>query len=375
MLSIKSFLEGIFSKNKKCFSVATSELVTEFFIRELALNISAQRISALFSRCNLKFYQPNEEKRDEWYRWNIKPNPNQSASDFWSKFIYYYCTRGEVLVIPINKDLYIADYYYLNETDTLFPQWFESVQIGELSYERRFYRDKVFFFRTTNKLLVKYLNSSLGIYGRMLNSAYNDFVSSRGLKGILKIDQFAEQSNNFEENMNDLMNKQFKTFFENNNAVLPLYTGYDFDPLTSNKPSTSEEKELIQSTIDLATTALGLPASLIKGEVADSKTGLDNALLFALDPICQLIQDELNAQLYSKQQVINGYHVVIDTTAVKHIDMFDVAEAVDKLIADGVMCVNEIRIKLGLDVIDEPWAWEHFITKNYTVVEERSADE
>ena len=32
--------------------------------------------------------------------------------------------------------------------------------------------------------------------------------------------------------------------------------------------------------------------------------------------------------------------------------------------------MNDIRIRLGLDAIDEPWASQHWMTKNYSTVED-----
>ena len=42
---------------------------------------------------------------------------------------------------------------------------------------------------------------------------------------------------------------------------------------------------------------------------------------------------------------------------------------VDKLISSGVECVNDIRALLGQPLINEPWAWKHFMTKNYADIE------
>ncbi|MEG2383660.1 MAG: phage portal protein, partial [Oscillospiraceae bacterium] len=51
-----------------------------------------------------------------------------------------------------------------------------------------------------------------------------------------------------------------------------------------------------------------------------------------------------------------------------HIDLLGAATGIDKLIGSGVVCINDIRGLLGQPLIDEPWAWQHFITKNYSTV-------
>ena len=52
--------------------------------------------------------------------------------------------------------------------------------------------------------------------------------------------------------------------------------------------------------------------------------------------------------------------------AVKYHDIFDIADPIDKLIGSGAFCINDILVLLGRDPIDEPWAWQHWMTKNYS---------
>ena len=49
------------------------------------------------------------------------------------------------------------------------------------------------------------------------------------------------------------------------------------------------------------------------------------------------------------------------------------ATNIDKLISSSVFCVNDIKKLTGDEIIDEPWAWKHYITKNYTDVEKLEA--
>lgn len=47
-----------------------------------------------------------------------------------------------------------------------------------------------------------------------------------------------------------------------------------------------------------------------------------------------------------------------------------VSTAIDKLISSGAFCINDIRELVGEPPIDEPWAKQHFMTKNYSTVSE-----
>ena len=60
----------------------------------------------------------------------------------------------------------------------------------------------------------------------------------------------------------------------------------------------------------------------------------------------------------------------IDTRAVKHYDLFDIAAPVDKLISSGLFTINDILEIMGEPEIEEEWAKQHFITKNYATIQE-----
>ena len=62
---------------------------------------------------------------------------------------------------------------------------------------------------------------------------------------------------------------------------------------------------------------------------------------------------------------MQGYDLQIDTSAIKHIDIIDAANGIDKLIGSGVCSINDILKLLGRTPISEPWADRHNLTKNY----------
>ena len=106
--------------------------------------------------------------------------------------------------------------------------------------------------------------------------------------------------------------------------------------------------------------------SLLKGDVSDVEKITRNFLTFCIDPLCEMIQKEINRKRYGRKEIQKGNYLKIDTTAVMHIDVFDIAEKIDKLIASGMYCVDELRQKLGDAELGTEESQMHFITKNYT---------
>ena len=89
-----------------------------------------------------------------------------------------------------------------------------------------------------------------------------------------------------------------------------------------------------------------------------------------MDPLARMLEKEINRKRYGMAGFLAGNYLWIDTTAVKHIDIFDIAAPVDKLISSGIYSINDIRRVIGEAPIDEEWAKTHFITRNYGVVTE-----
>ena len=113
-----------------------------------------------------------------------------------------------------------------------------------------------------------------------------------------------------------------------------------------------------------------MPPTLAKGDVQDTEKAVDEMLTFCLDPLAQMLMQEINRKRIGRNGVQNGTKILIDTMRVKHIDMFDIATSADKLISSGIYTVNMILRALGETPIREEWADQHFITKNYSTIQE-----
>ena len=377
MAKILDFLGNIIfgdkKNNKVPITCASMDILGEIYIRELAFNLVVNKIANAISKCQMNIYTDNKRDRnEEWYRWNVSPNPNQSAPVFWAKLIYQLYDNNEALIIPINGNLYVADSFIVNKQYAFFDYRFESIQIDDFSLSRAFRQNEVFYFQLNNKKMVTYLNGTMTLYTGLIKAAYSSYMASNGNKGFLKISQFAEQEDDFQEYFNQLVNEDFKKFFESSNAVMPLYEGYEYESLgnTGTQTNTRDIKSLIDDVIQTTANAFNMPTSIAIGNVQDTSKAIDEFLTFCIDPLIRILEAEITRKSFTQSQVINGSYVKFDTTAIKHIDLLDVATAIDKLISSGCFTINDIRKTIGADEIDEPWANQFFMTKNYSTIED-----
>lgn len=349
-------------------------LQAELVIRNLAFQTAINLIANSVSKCEFKtFFKNKEVKSQEYYLFNIEPNRNQNSSEFIHKWISKLYEENECLIVESNGQLLVAD-SFTKKDYTLFDCQFSGVMVGDFTFNKTFLMSEVMYFKLNNKDVRKVINAMYEGYGKLITYGQNSYKKSRGSKGTLEVNTIAEGKTNFKETFEKLMNERFKKFFEADNAVLPLFDGYKYTDIgskTYSNEGTRDIKAMIDDVYDFTARALRIPPVMLKGDLANvSETVVNNYLTFCVDPLIDMLQEETNRKRSGYSGFMQGTYLEIDTKAIKHIDLLSVSTAIDKLIGSGGFCINDIRKLVGEPIIDEPWAWQHYITKNYGTVEE-----
>lgn len=348
-------------------------LMDQVYLRELAFWTCVNKIANALSKCEFRTYYHHEPvKKAEYYLWNVEPNQNQNASAFLTKLIGKLYLNNEVLVVESSGQLYVADDYQ-KQVYALYDYQFTGVTVDDFTFGKTFYQSDVLFFQLNSVDMRQMVNLLYSSYNELMQYAANAYRKSRGSRGILDIDAQAQAEDDFSDTLQELMTVYFKKFFESENAVLPLYDGYKYTELQSktySSESTRDIKALADDIFDFTARGFSFPPSLAKGDVQDTGKATDELLTFCIDPLARLLEKEINRKRNGMAGFLAGNYVRIDTTAVKHIDIFDIATPVDKLISSGTYTINDIRRVIGESYIDEEWANTHFITKNYSTIQE-----
>jgi HK97 family phage portal protein len=349
------------------------ELATEYYVRNLAFQSAVNLIANSVSKCEFKTYFKGKEiKEREYYLFNIEPNKNQNSTTFIHKWISKLYEDNECLIIESNGQLLVADTYFKKEY-ALFDWQFTGVTVNEFTFGKTFNMSEVMYFQLNNNDIRKLINGMYESYGKLIAYAQKSYTKSRGSKVILEVSALAQGKPDFKETFKKMMEEYFKTYFEADNAVLPLFDGYkatNEGSKTYSNEGTRDIKAMIDDIYDFTARALQIPPALLRGDMANIKDAVDNFLTFCIDPLCDMGQEEIVRKRYGYAEFSKGNYLRIDTKTIKHIDLLSVATSIDKLIGSGAFCINDIRKAVGDEVIDEPWAWKHFITKNYSSVDE-----
>ena len=374
-MKIVEFLKDIFLPGKTVyvnqkFETEKYKLAIEAFAFQMAINI----IAGMIAKCEVKtFVNGKEVREDEYYTWNVEPNVNQNSSQFIQELISKLLENNEVLVVEASGQLLIADSF--NPTPyALFPNTFTGVTVGDFTFNKTFYMQDVLYFKLNNQNVRALLSGLMAGYSQLLDMAVGKYKRAGGRKGVARINRTKSGDKDFEAKVDDFFNKKMRKYFNDENAVVNLPNGIEYEEITGegSKKSTSEVTDIVSITkeaISRVAQALRMPPSLLLGDISDVSKLMDETLTICIDPIIDLIQTEVNRKRYGKKRYLGGTYLKIDTTCIKHIDIFDVAESADKLIADGIYSVDELRVKLGEMPLNTWWSQKHWMTKNYSELE------
>jgi len=373
MTWIRDFMSGGALTKTQTTDEEFYNIVTEIHIRELAFYSCVNMIASSVSKCEIKTFKNNVEvKEKEYYLWNVEPNINQSSSVFMHKLISQLYKNNEALVIEQNGQLLVADHFQQREY-ALRECLFEGVTVGDFSFGKTFSMSEVMYFKLSEKNMREVTNGIYEGYGKLIAYGMKAYQKSRGNRGILNYETISQGNEAAKIAFDDLMNNRFKKFFTAENAVLPLPKGYTYEDIgskTYSNEGTRDLRAMADDIFDFTAKATGIPPALAKGDIAGIKDAILSYLTFCIDPVILMITEEINRKRSGFAGFKQGTYVKINTKAILHVDLLSVSNAIDKLIASGAFTINDIRKLVGEDEIKEEYANTHFLTKNYSTVEE-----
>ncbi|AIY81527.1 phage portal protein, HK97 family [Clostridium botulinum 202F] len=375
-MKITTFLRDLFgSKDVIYLNERLDTMCTNIAIDSFATQVAINLISSCIAKCEFKtFLNKKEIIGDEYYLWNIEPNKNQNSIEFLQELISKLLINNEVLVIQVNDELIIADDFNREEF-AVKEDYFDQVSKKGFSFNKLFYMSEVLYFRHNNEDIRLYLNNLMSAYNELLSMAKGKYKRAGGRKGIVDIDSIAKGDKEKNEQLEKLFSEKFKNFFEAENAVVDLPKGVKYTEITGegSKKSSNELNDitkLIDDAFIRIAQTFKIPPALLKGDIADVEKLTDNFLTFCIDPIVDLIQTEINRKRYGKSNFFKGSYLYVDITNIKHIDIFSIAEKIDKLIACGMYSIDDLKKKLKDTVLNTEWSEKHWITKNYQGINE-----
>lgn len=373
------FLDSVFKRNSELEWLFDLELTNESshraYLKKMALETCINFIGRTISQSDFRIVKNGKRQYDDWhYLLNVRPNTDQSAADFWQDFIYKLIYDNEVLVILTdNNDLLIADSFYREEY-AVYPDVFSDVTVKDYTFKRKFRMDEVIHMTYNNEKLTAFMDGMFKDYAGLFSRMIETMMLNNQIRGTVSIDSTQSLDEKNKSKLQKFIDDLYNSFRKNVVALVPKLKGFEYNEVangTNNGKSIDELTKLKKDLIDDVANILGIPTSLVHGDMADFETAIKAFIKFCNGPLVKKINDELNAKLIDKKDYLKGDRIEVSGVQAK--DPLELAEAVDKLVASGSFTRNEVRVMVGKDKVENPELDEFVITKNYQTVDEKNA--
>lgn len=343
---------------------------SKFQITELALFTTIDLIARNLAKCEFVTVENGKEvRKSEYHSWNYSPNKHQTKVGFIVEFISNLIFRNEAMIFETaDGQRLVADRFSKTEY-ALYDDVFENVSARGWNFPRSYSASDVIYLKYNNFALNGLLTQMCKSYENLMKSAEQRYNKSVGHKGILKISNMATNTVDFQKQFKEVINERFKTYFNAQNAVLPLFDGYDYEPSTETSKSFNNEindiNKLKDAAVETVANAFHIPPAIINGTASQLSDATDAFIANAIDPLAQMLEQEITKKCYGEVGFLNGSYLLIDTTYVKHIDAISSANNIDKSIACGVLNPEKAQKYCHMLPSDSDYAQHYYMTKNY----------
>jgi len=337
-------------------------------MKKLAIDTCAGFLARTIGQSEFRIRNDGKYIKDElYYRLNVRPNINQTASTFWQDIVYKLIYDNEVLVVQAdNGDLLVAD-SFTHKKYAVYEDSFSDVTVRDFTFSRTFKQSEVLHLKYANEKLSPLIDSLYKDYGELFGRILDAQKRKNQIRSTVNIDAITSKSVEGMAQVQNFIDRMYTAFGEKDIAVVPQTPGFEYKEHFSGGGngvlSVEEINKVTGGFFDQVAQALNIPLALIRGDMADVEKVTKNYLLYTVKPLLKKISDEANVKFIDKEDYLNGHSIEVRT--ISYNSIFDLANNIDKLRSSGIVNGNEIRAELGMDAVDLPQMEEYFITKNY----------
>lgn len=379
-MSFIKWASSLFRRNNKITSLEECfyELGVDYYYKRLAVDTCINLIANSISRCEFQTFEKGKSvRKNNYYLFNVQPNINQNATEFFHKLATRLVYEQECLVVMIDDQLLIAEDFIKTEF-ALKENFYKNVVVNDYKLDDIFYESDVMYFKIRDKKIMNIIDGMYESFGKLLTSSMNYYKRKNNKRFLIKGDFMRGQDAETQEMINAMFETQLKDWFDPNKegSAFQLQEGYDFSDMSDGTKASSgsaglsrDIASLVDDIFNYVAMAFHVPRGLLKGDVADLEGQIDSFLMFGVTPIIEVIADEVNRKIYKKEEYIERTYLKIDMTKLKITDIGKLSTALDKLFAIGGYTINDIIVELGGEPIDDEYADKRFVTKNYQPVD------
>lgn len=350
--------------------------VKKLKISKLAIEKAIGMIAKAVAKSEFVVQRKDGREKDHiYYLLNVRPNANETATDFWMRAIRKMLTETECLICNIGGNLYIADTFTKNGS-VILPQIYQDVSIssnGEtMQLGRTFSSNEVLHLQSRNEKIKAYLETVIALYDETVSSmtAAKKMASTPKFELDMEAMQVIRKKNEdgTERQLTiDEYKKDIRKLLESDNIeIITNSSGLITKQLEIKTEISSEDIVKMSKEIftDVAL-AFDIPKAAFLGEITEKADSTNEFITYAVGWVVEVINDSMNAKLVGENDFLKGERIWVDMSKYKHVDVIESAANLDKLRSIGFN-FDEIRDIIGWEPLNTDFSQERVITKNYT---------
>jgi HK97 family phage portal protein len=348
------------------------KMLDQLAFKDLALHIGISYIANTLSKCEFKTYENGSPVKNKlYYMLNVSPNPNQNSSQFINEFVEKYYFDGESLVVPNGNNIYCADSFDLEDDNPLKEYVYHNVTFGNRQLKKKHKASDVFHFKLDNQKVKTLVDSLYMQYGEIIARALKAYKQSNGSKYKLLLDQYQAGDKEFAEVFEKVLKQQLQSFIENDDAVYPQFRGTELQEFKAdNGKDTNDIIAMRKEIFEVVAQALKIPLPMMYGNITNMNEIVKVYLSICIDPLADMIGEEITRKYYSFDEWKAGNYVEVDTSCINHVDILEVADKIYNAVGSGVVNIDDVRNRIGLPALETEFSKMFFVTKNYIPAED-----
>lgn len=349
---------------------------TKLQLSKLAIEKAANMIAKAIAKSEFVIQDKKGPVTDQYYyRLNVRPNDNETGTDFWMSTIYKMLTEENCKICRISDKYYIVQSCQENDT-VLKPKKYTDVTIicdgKSLSANKNFTSDDMIVLKYNNEKIRSYLKNVVDLYDKTLNA----ITKMKQISSMPKFKLIFDAAVSLREKQPDGTDKvltkdeykaKIKELLEADDlSIITSSKGIDLESLKIETNITADDisKMAVEINKECAA-AFDIPEAVFSGNITEKSDATNEFITYAVSPPAEVVNDSLNAKLVGMEDYLNGESITIDLTRFKHIDIIDSAANLEKLRGIGFN-LDEIREMVGKKPLNTKFSQERALTKNFS---------
>lgn len=350
--------------------------LTKVQLAVMAQEKAACMIAKAIAKSEIVLTKGEERRKDEeYYRLNIRPNDNETGTDFWFNVARELVATGDCVVVRMPNGKYYRANSYQMDDYVLFGKTYSNIVItdgyNEVALRYGVNSDDIMHFRYGTEKMRVFTKNVLGCLDDALDAVRSlETIANTPLLKY-KVDanlQFRRRTTDGKEVRLTLDNvlDEFKAKIDGKKlAIITEQTGSSLEFMDVKKQVSAAEVTALADVINKeCAAAYDIPLGVFNGQITEQSDATNEFITYAVGPPAEVINDTLNAKLVGEKDYVAGERAFVWLAHFKHIDVIDAANSLDKLRAIG-FTLDEIFEMVGYPALNTDFSTKRALTKNY----------